>query len=238
MAQLRRYSLLRFRLPALPRRRSLSRRNAKLSTLNLPLNKRWLWIAAIIIAAVVAMTAALEHRVTPQVRELAGVVAKQQAARAIAEAVERVLAEEQVTYERLVEQQEENGVKSIRTNALEINLLRTKINRAAEEAVRRRRAKLRLPMGALLGSQLFSGSGPGIRVRLAMTGDALSDIRSDISGAGVNQTMHRILMDLRMTLAVILPGGAQHTQVEMTICLAETVIMGNVPNGLGIITQK
>jgi len=235
MAQLRRYSLLRFRIPAryipsLPRRRSLPRRNSQF-------NKR-LPLAAACIALVATMLIILERRVTPQVQELAGVVAKQQAAQAIAEAVERVLAEEQVTYERLVEQQEQNGVKSIRTNALEINLLRSKINRAAEEAVRRRRARLRLPLGALLGSQLFSGSGPNIGVRLAMTGDALSDIRSDISGAGVNQTMHRVLMDLRVSLAVILPGGAQHTDVEMTICLAETVIVGNVPNGLGIITQK
>ena len=48
--------------------------------------------------------------------------------------------------------------------------------------------------------------------------------------------MHRILMDLTVTISVILPGGAQTFEVEMTVCLAETVIVGNVPSG--IITQK
>jgi len=48
--------------------------------------------------------------------------------------------------------------------------------------------------------------------------------------------MHRILMDLRVTLSVILPGGAVASEIELTVCLAETVIVGNVPQG--IITQK
>ena len=48
--------------------------------------------------------------------------------------------------------------------------------------------------------------------------------------------MHRILMDLEVSLSVILPGGAETSDITMTICLAETVIVGEVPNGL--ITQK
>jgi len=231
MAQLHRYSLL------LPRRRPLWR-GVSLQVPKMLRNGPLLLITAAIVMALILCSAVLERRVTPQVQALAEIAARQQASQAIAEAVERVLTEEGVTYERLASYEEQNGVKSIQTNAVEINLLRLKINRAVEEAVRRRRGKLSLPLGALLGSQLFSGTGPSINVRLAMTGDAVSDIRSDISGAGVNQTMHRILMDLRVTLAVILPGGARQTEVALTICLAETVIVGNVPNGIGVITQK
>ena len=258
MAQPHRYSLIwpplrewfirapQFRMPHLrglhhhtftPRRR-LFRCGVSLGVFKALRRRPLLLITAVAVAALILFSAILERRVTPQVQALAEIAARQQASQAIAEAVERVLAEEAVTYERLAAYEEQNGVKSFRTNAVELNLLRLKINRAVEEAVRRRRGKLSLPMGALLGSQLFSGSGPNINVRLAMTGSAVSDIRSDISGAGVNQTMHRILMDLRVTLAVILPGGAQQTEVELTVCLAETLIVGNVPNGLGVITQK
>jgi sporulation protein YunB len=134
------------------------------------------------------MCAVLERRVTPQVQALAETAARQQASEAISEAVQTVLVEEKVTYETLVGIHVENGVRSIETNAMEINLLRSKINQAVEKAVRSRKGRLRLPLGALLGSQLFAGAGPKIGVPLAMTGDAVSDIRSDISGAGVNQT--------------------------------------------------
>jgi len=191
----------------------------------------------ILLAAIAGFYSLLEKRVAPQVQALAATAARQQAAEAISAAVAQVLAEEQVTYERLVGVgADENGIRSIQTNALEINLLRGKINSAVERAVSLRRGRLKLPLGALMGSNLFAGAGPNITVPLSMAGSALSDIRSDISGAGVNQTMHRILMDLRVTLSVILPGGAQAHEIALTVCLAETVIIGNVPQGL--ITQK
>lgn len=44
--------------------------------------------------------------------------------------------------------------------------------------------------------------------------------------------MHRIIMNLTVTLSVILPGGAVSNEIELTVCLAETVIVGSVPNGL------
>ena len=191
----------------------------------------------ILLAAIAGFYSLLEKRVAPQVQALAATAARQQAAEAISAAVAQVLAEEQVTYERLVGVgADENGIRSIQTNALEINLLRGKINSAVERAVSLRRGRLKLPLGALMGSNLFAGAGPNITVPLTMAGSALSDIRSDLSSAGVNQTMHRILMDLKVTLSVILPGGAQAHEIDLTVCLAETVIVGNVPQGL--ITQK
>jgi len=195
-----------------------------------------LFLLLVLVISIIGFYSLLEKRVAPQVQALAATAARQQAAEAISAAVEQVLTEEQVSYERLVGYADENGIRSIQTNALEINLLRGKINSAVERSVSLRRGRLKLPLGALMGSNLFAGARPNITVPLSMTGSALSDIRSDLSSSGVNQTMHRILMDLRVTLSVILPGGAQAHEIELTVCLAETVIIGNVPQGL--ITQK
>jgi len=201
-----------------------------------PLRRRTAALLLILLAALAGFYSLLDRRVAPQVQALAATAARQQAAEAISAAVERVLTEEKVTYERLVGYADENGIRSIQTDAAEINLLRGKINSAVEQAVARRRGRLKLPLGALMGSSLFAGTGPNISVPLSMAGSALSDIKSDLSSSGVNQTMHRILMDLRVTLSVILPGGAVDHEINLTVCLAETVIVGNVPQG--IITQK
>jgi len=190
----------------------------------------------VLVTTVAGFCAVLERRVAPQVQALAQTAARQQAAQAISSAVEQVLADEQVSYERLVGYGGGDDIRAIQANAVEINLLRGKINNAVEKAVTLRRARLKLPLGALLGSNLFAGAGPNITVPLTMAGSALSDIRSDLSSSGVNQTMHRILMDLRVSLSVILPGGTVDSEIKLTVCLAETVIVGNVPQG--IITQK
>ena len=144
----------------------------------------------VLVIAVAGGCAVLEKRVAPQVQALAATAARQQAAEAISAAVAQVLTEEQVTYERLVGYAcDENGIRSIQTNAMEVNLLRGKINSEVEKAVALRRGRLKLPLGAIMGSSLFAGAGPNITVPLTMTGSALSDIRSDLSSSGVNQTI-------------------------------------------------
>lgn len=189
---------------------------------------------AICAAPLALLFAFLDARAKPQIHALAGTAAHQQAAAAINQAVERVLQEEQVSYESLVTfgGVEGGGIRSIETDAIRVNLLRGRINAAAEEAVALRSARLRLPVGALLGSEILAGAGPKLSVPLTMTGSALSDVRSDLTSSGVNQTMHRILMDLNVTLSVILPGEIITTEVSVTVCLAETVIVGAVPDGI------
>ncbi len=201
------------------------------------LRTRTVALLLLLAAAVAGFCAFLEQRVSPHVQNLAQVAAKQQAAVVVSAAVEQVLTEERLTYEQLVHYTaDSSGIRSIQTNSLRVNLLRGKINTAVEQAVTLRRGRLKLPMGALLGSNLFAGAGPNITVPLRMTGHALSDVRSDLSSAGVNQSMHRILMDLHVSLSVILSGGAVESEVDITVCLAETVIVGEVPAGM--ITQK
>ena len=228
-----RFRLPRLRLPLL--RRGYSHYNHH--GLRRLLTKRTLAGLLALVVCVIGFVVVLERRASPQIHALTETLARQQAAEAISAAVEQVLTEEQVSYDRLVSYSvSDDGIRSIQTNALEVNLLRARVNVAVEEAVTLRRGRLRIPMGAIMGSELFAGRGPNISVPLRLAGSALSDIRSDLSTAGLNQTMHRILMDLTVTISVILPGGAETFEVEMTVALAETVIVGNVPGGL-IATQ-
>jgi len=195
--------------------------------------KRVLALLVVLAVGTIGMVILIERRASPQIHALTETIARQQAAEAISFAVEYVLAEVEVSYDQLVSYStDEDGIRSIQTNAREVNLLRAQINSAVEDAVNLRRGRLRIPFGALMGSDLFAGRGPNISVPLRMAGSAISDIRSDLSSAGLNQVMHRILMDLVVTISVILPGGAETFEIEMTVSLAETVIVGNVPGGL------
>jgi len=217
----------RIHVPATRRRSSRG-----YSTRRLPA-KQLLALAVVLSIGIIGMVVVIERRASPQIHALTETIARQQAAEAISFAVEHVLAEAELSYDKLVNYStSEDGIRSIQTNAREVNLLRAQINSAVEDAVNLRRGRLRIPFGALMGSELFAGRGPNISVPLRMAGSAISDIRSDLSSAGLNQTMHRILMDLVVTISVILPGGAETFQVEMTVSLAETVIVGNVPGGL------
>ena len=68
-------------------------------------------------------------------------------------------------------------------------------------------------------------------------------LRSQITSAGVNQALHRVMLDIQAHVLFITPDQYEPTQVQTSACVAQTVIVGEVPGvyaGLsaGEITQK
>lgn len=186
-----------------------------------------------LLAGIVAICVVLDARSAPKIKALAALGAKQQATEAISAAIEEVLVDEHVTYDSLVYiTQGADGIRSIQTDAVMVNVIRGKINHAVEEAIAAHGAKLKLPLGALLGSDLFAGAGPKLPITLTMAGHAQSVVQSDLVSSGINQTMHRVLLQIDVSLSVILPDGIVETALQTVACLAETVIVGDVPQGL------
>lgn len=92
-----------------------------------------------------------------------------------------------------------------------------------------RRQTVRLPLGSLLGSGLLSGLGPKVTVRVLSVGEIQSDTENSFTDAGINQTRHEILLDLTASVRVVFAGRAEVIPVRIRLPLAETVIVGAVP---------
>ena len=90
-------------------------------------------------------------------------------------------------------------------------------------------SEIRIPLGSLVDSELVWARGPELRVRALRVGTVSAEFRSDFSQAGVNQTLHKIDLELAVPLTLMLPGGAVETVCETQIPIAETVIVGQVP---------
>ena len=89
--------------------------------------------------------------------------------------------------------------------------------------------ELSIPLGTLTGRLLLSGLGPKVRVSVQGVGDVTASYQSSFLSAGVNQTIHRISLELHVTLYLIIPGEVVTVQVEDSVPVAETVIVGTVP---------
>ena len=88
---------------------------------------------------------------------------------------------------------------------------------------------LGVPLGALTGMDLFAGAGPDLPVQVLSVASAEGNYRNDFTGAGINQTLHRVMLDLTITAEILLPGGVVETSVSTPVCVAETIIIGQVP---------
>ena len=67
-------------------------------------------------------------------------------------------------------------------------------------------------------------------VSIDSVGDVVAEVRNQFDSAGINQTHHQVLMDLSVTVHLFIPGEITSVTVDTTVCLAETILIGTVPN--------
>ena len=90
--------------------------------------------------------------------------------------------------------------------------------------------ELSIPVGTLTGSALLAGRGPRISVRMESVGSSSARFENRFTSAGINQTNHRIVLEVNVSVSILLPGFTTATQVANEVTVAETVIVGAVPD--------
>ena len=87
-----------------------------------------------------------------------------------------------------------------------------------------------VPMGSLSGIPALSGKGPDCRVRLVSAKSVSVRLESEFTEAGINQTLHTVAIVATVGVTLLVPGAATDIQNEVRIPIAETVLLGKVPD--------
>lgn len=121
-------------------------------------------------------------------------------------------------------------VASIESNTKLINRIKndmlTEIN---DRLMKGETENVDLTVGTLSGIPLFHGSGPTVRMEVEPKGYADAVFISEFTDAGLNQTLHRMIMRTTVSVTAFIPMYSVETKVSGDFLIAETVIVGNVP---------
>jgi len=90
--------------------------------------------------------------------------------------------------------------------------------------------ELAVPLGNLTGLVFLSALGPSVRIQIHSVGDLTAEYVSEFSASGVNQTRHAIYLKVSAVVYLLIPGEILPIEVEQRVCVAETVIVGQVPD--------
>jgi len=138
-----------------------------------------------------------------------------------------------IQYEKLIIFEKDNSgdITALRSNMAEFNRLQSDItkdvlNRLSQVS----ETNLSIPLGTLTGSPLLAGRGPRLRVKMQSVGSCTAYFENAFSDAGINQTTHSILLHVDVSTSILLPGLKTGTKVTNAFAVAETVIVGEVPN--------
>lgn len=129
-----------------------------------------------------------------------------------------------------LEKDVEGNVTFISTDAMQISLLSRTLSRLAQsnlDAIGTR--GIQIPIGTFSGFPALSGRGPAINVTVNPIGAISSKFESKFSSAGVNQTLHRIYINISAIVNVVLPTTNQQIEVGSQVLVCENLIVGKVP---------
>lgn len=112
-----------------------------------------------------------------------------------------------------------------------INLLITEISAELQEEYRNMEEDiLHVPAGALLGSKIFSQTGPKVRMRIIPLSVSGMDFKTEFETQGINQTKYKVYIKLKSQVKVLAPFSSDTIDTVNTILIAEAVILGTVPD--------
>ena len=137
-----------------------------------------------------------------------------------------------ITYDRIVyfEKDLSGKITALKTNMSEANRLRAEIlNLINQEILALDSADIGIPLGSLFLPEFLSGKGPVIPVRILSIRNSDAKFTSQFSQAGINQTLHRLNMEITIDVAVLVLGETNSYTVSNQVVVAETVIVGDVP---------
>ena len=174
----------------------------------------------------------LDIPIRPVVRENAKYIVKNEVTLMINECVADYLQENNIAYTDLitVSLNDKKEVTAVGTNTIAVNKLKTEITNAiANELKDSRGEKIRVSLGNLFDSYVLDYIGIEFQVKLTDYGFIETDILSSFKSSGINQTIHRINLKIKVEINVNIGTLYQTETVETEILLAETVLLGNVP---------
>ncbi|HIQ68748.1 MAG TPA: sporulation protein YunB [Candidatus Avoscillospira stercorigallinarum] len=189
-------------------------------------------LAACLLLLLAACLLFLRLTVGPLVQELAKAIVSNKASNIINEAVEAQLRSDDIDYDSIIylEKDYNGAVTALKTNINEINRLKTEILSVIDTMLLELDVnEVGLPLGSLILPEFFSGTGPTLPVKVLSVSTSDADFHNEFAEAGINQTSHRIYMEVRITMTILTPVGTEAVTASSTVVVAETVIVGTVP---------
>ncbi len=136
-----------------------------------------------------------------------------------------------------LEKDAEGNITAITTDTMHINELSSQLLSEIARAADNETLNIRIPLGSLLGSNLLMGRGPEIPVEIQMLTSSFVQFENELIPAGINQSRHVVTLKADADVDILIPWATITNTVEADVLIAETVIVGRVPETYVTVTE-
>ena len=136
------------------------------------------------------------------------------------------------TYDDLIVVNTDNigNITFLESNIISINEIIAKITSNIQLRIdENESSKVYINMGTISGLSYLKNVGPSIGIRLETGGSVRANINTEFITSGINQTLHRVYIDIKTTVKVVTPIAVYNKVIDNKVLLAEAIIVGKIP---------
>ena len=169
---------------------------------------------------------------SPYIRELARNQAVNAASNAITGSVSEMLRTGNTDFSRVIvlEKDVQGNITALRTDMGQVERMKIEVLGALDGLIDQiNTQQMGIPLGNLLLPDLLAGTGPVLPVKAVSLTVLNADFFSDFSEAGINQTLQTLKVKFTISLTILTTVGYESVDVDSDVMVAQTVIVGRVP---------
>ena len=190
-----------------------------------------LLIVLIIIVAFNFIIYIFGKRILPIVLNIGEIKIKSEAIKIINEESVNVYSEN-FKYDDIIniEKDADGNITMIRADTVKQNYLASQVVLKCNERLSELEdLGVKIPLGYLTNNVMFYNMGPKITVKMQQIGNITTSYESEFESAGINQTRHKIYLNLTTTMRVVVPFNSKEVEVTCQIPVSDTIIVGKIP---------
>lgn len=129
-----------------------------------------------------------------------------------------------------LEKDANGNVTAITSDMAHINTLSTDILNSVIESTDNGVITVGIPLGNLTGLNLLLNKGPDVNVQIIMLTSSRVDFRNEVVSCGINQAKYQLVLEVTIDIDILIPWGTESTSTVTEVIVADTVIVGKVPD--------
>ena len=189
-------------------------------------------ILAVIFLVIVVVCIYTLNSVSPTIVAFSEAKIKSLTTAAVNSAIFEVMLEP-ISYSDLVsiEKNADGEITLIAANSMIINKLARDMAQSTETYIEKMGEQdVKIPIGTLSGSPLLAGKGFKVTIRVLPLGSVKCQFVSEFETAGINQTRHKIYLDVVATISIVLHTSQSIVKTNTPVLVSESIIVGKVPD--------
>ena len=192
-------------------------------------------VIAMIITGVLLIALSYLFVVTlrPRIISISQSFAENEVSSIIDSEIQQLMLEEFLSYDKLtiISRDGQGRVTSVSTNSVVVNNFANDLDIKIGDRIEAFDiVENKVYLSALLGMDLLVGMGPKVPIRFEPVSVTHADVWHSFEEAGINQTLHTIMMSVSIDIEILLPFAYSTMSVVSEMPIAQTLIVGNVPD--------